>query len=266
MWIRAFFMRDLKEEISYRLNMVWQVGNLAFGVLGLLFLGRLVTGSGENPALSPYGGGYFLFAIVGVAVGDAMWAALRGFAGRVRYDQVVGTLDAMLSTPAPLWRIVLASGTFPLVKALLRLILYLGAGFALAAALPPGGVWLLALVLPLTFLGFAALGVASSALTLVFKRGEPVGILFGAVSFLVGGTLYPVASLPVWVQEIAAWLPLTHAIEASRMALLGDAGLAAVTGELVWLAIFDVLAVIGAAAALRYAQAHLLKHGTSRQY
>ena len=53
MWLRAFFMRDLKEEISYRLNMVWQIGNLAFGVLGLLFLGRLVTGGGENPALSP---------------------------------------------------------------------------------------------------------------------------------------------------------------------------------------------------------------------
>lgn len=266
MWIRAFFMRDLKEELSYRLNMVWQVGNLAFGVLGLLFLGRLVAGGGANPALSPYGGSYFLFAIVGVAVGDAMWAALRGFAGRVRYDQVVGTLDAMLSTPAPLWRIVLASGTFPLVKALVRLILYLGAGFGLAAAVPPGGSWLLALVLPLTFLGFAALGVASSALTLVFKRGEPVGILFGAVSFLVGGTLYPVASLPAWVQEVAAWLPLTHAIEASRMALLGGAAVGDLLGELAWLLSFDVLAIIGAAAALRYAQAHLLKHGTSRQY
>ena len=200
MWIRAFFLRDLKEEISYRLNMLWQIGNLAFGILGLLFLGRMVAVGGDNPALEVYGGGYFLFAVVGVAVGDAMWAALRGFAGRVRYDQVVGTLDAMLSTPAPLGRIVIASGTFPLFKALLRLVLYLGAGFVLAGFVPTVGVWLLALVLPLTFLGFAALGVASSALTLVFKRGEPVGILFGAVSFLVGGTLYPVSSLPAWVR------------------------------------------------------------------
>ncbi|MFH1530102.1 MAG: ABC transporter permease [Pseudomonadota bacterium] len=266
MWIRAFLVRDLKEELSYRLNIVWQVGNLAFGILGLLFLGRLVAVGGVNPALAPYGGEYFLFAVVGVGVGDAMWAALRGFAGRVRYDQMVGTLDAMLSTPAPLALIVLASGTFPLCKALLRLILYLGAGFLLAATKPPGGIWLLALVLPLTFLGFAALGVASSALTLVFKRGEPVGILFGAVSFLVGGTLYPVASLPHWVQMVAGWLPLTHAIEASRMALLGGAGLSAVGGELLWLLVFDVLAIIGAAGALRYAQAHLLKYGTSRQY
>ena len=266
MWIRAFFMRDLKEEVSYRLNMVWQVGNLVFGVLGLLFLGRLIGGGGVNPALAPYGGEYFLFAVVGVAVGDAMWAALRGFAGRVRYDQVVGTLDAMLSTPAPLGAIVLASGTFPLVKALLRLALYLGGGFALAATVPPSGAWLLALILPLTFLGFAALGVASSALTLVFKRGEPIGILFGAVSFLVGGTLYPVASLPDYVQVIAAWLPLTHAIEASRMALLAGAGVADVGGELVWLLVFDLVAIVGAVGALRYAQAHLLKHGTSRQY
>jgi len=259
-------MRDLKEEISYRLNMIWQVGNLLFGVLGLLFLGRLVSGGGPNPTLAPYGGGYFLFAVVGVAVGDAMWAALRGFAGRVRYDQVVGTLDAMLSTPAPLWRVVLASGTFPLAKALLRLLIYLVAGFALEATVPPAGAWLLAMVLPLTFAGFAALGVASSALTLVFKRGEPVGVLFGAVSFLVGGTLYPVASLPGPVQELAALLPLTHAIEASRIALLGGAGAGEIGVELVWLLVFDAVAIVGAVVSLRYAQAHLLRHGTSRQY
>ncbi len=266
MWITAFFMRDVKEEISYRLNMVWQVGNLIFGVLGLLFLGRLVGAGGVNPALEPYGGDYFLFAVVGVAVGDAMWAALRGFAGRVRYDQMVGTLDAMLTTPAPLRWIVLGSGAFPLVKALLRLAIYLVAGFALAATPPPGSAWLLALVLPLTFLGFAALGVASSALTLVFKRGEPVGILFGAVSFLVGGTLYPVSSLPGWVQEIAAALPLTHAIEASRKALLGGASFGGIRGELIYLVLFDLAALIGAALALRFAQGHLLRYGTSRQY
>ena len=266
MWLRAFFMRDFKQEISYRLNMFWQVGNLAFGVLGLLFLGRMVSGGGVNPALDSYGGGYFLFAVVGVAVGDAMWAALRGFAGRVRYDQMVGTLDAMLSTPVSFTAIVVASGTFPLAKALLRLVLYLIAGFVLEATLPPAGAWLLALILPLTFVGFAALGVASSALTLVFKRGEPIGILFGAVSFLVAGTLYPVSSLPVWIQEVAALLPLTHAIEASRMVLLGGSCFLDIGRELLWLMAFDVLAIIGAGAALRYAQAHLLRYGTSRQY
>ncbi|MBM4371399.1 MAG: ABC transporter permease, partial [Deltaproteobacteria bacterium] len=224
MWLRAFLRRDLREELSYRLYAVMQGASMVFGVLGLLFLGRMV-GRGTVPALDPWGGEYFLFAVTGVAVGDAMWVALSGFAARVRYDQMVGTLDAMLATPAPLGRLVLGSGAYPLCKALLRLMLYLVLGYAFSGTSPDEGALLLLLILPLTFLGFGALGVVSAALTLVVKRGEPVGA-FAAVSFLVAGTLYPVETLPGWCQAVASVLPLTHAIDATRAALLSGASLA----------------------------------------
>jgi lipooligosaccharide transport system permease protein len=38
---------------------------------------------------------------------------------------------------------------------------------------------------------------------------------------LLGGVFYPPSALPAWLADIAAWLPLTHAIELARPLVLG---------------------------------------------
>ena len=80
-----------------------------------------------------------------------------------------------------------------------------------------------ALLVALAILTFSALGVLSPSFILVFKRGSPIAWLFGALSWLLGGLLYPVAVLPDWLRALSALLPVPHAIEGMRAALLGAA-------------------------------------------
>jgi ABC-2 type transport system permease protein len=45
-----------------------------------------------------------------------------------------------------------------------------------------------------------------------------------AIFFLLGGVVFPIHILPVWVQDIAYAVPVTYWIEAMRRSVIGDAG------------------------------------------
>jgi len=236
--IGAFLRRDLATAMSYRLDFVWQVGALFYQAVLLFFLGRLL---GEQVAVDgAFGAGYFLFALVGVAVADGMRAALRSFAQAMRIEQVVGTLEAMAATPVSLPRLILLSGCYPLLYGWLRTMLLLIAAWLIGPQIALASLLTAIPLVLLAYASFAALGVASAAMVVVLKQGEPVAAVLSALSFLFGGTLYPVSALPESVQWLSAALPVTYAIDGCRAVLLGGASLAAVWPSLLALVLFGV--------------------------
>jgi ABC-2 type transport system permease protein len=261
MIFRAFLRKDWAQQASYRLDLVWHLGGLAFFSLLLFFLSGALPGFGGGTALP----GYFAFAIVGYALADALWACLKAFSGAIRHEQVVGTLEAMMATATPLWQLLLAAGVYPLCYALVRLALMLG----LAAALGAGfGLGQIALVLPLLLLSllvFAALGLLSATMMLIFKQGDPVAAVIGAVSFLCSGTIYPVSALPDWLVPVSRILPLTYAIDGARAVLLDGGSVGALVAPMVVLTGFLVGTSVLAALSIRLAHKVVLTNGV-RQY
>jgi ABC-2 type transport system permease protein len=217
-----------------------------------------------NPQLAPWGGNYFLFSAVGLAMGDAMWSCMKGCTGRIRYDQMVGTLENLLAGGLSVGRLLVASAIFPMLNAIVRSSLYLAAAFVISGGLPPAAR--LPAFLPLYFLGvtgFGLLGLASAALTLIFKRGEPLSALFGAVSLLLAGTVYPLSALPPRLADLSAWLPLTRCIEAARKTLLlGDPA----SSELWYLAMFNLVALALMIPTVWLAEHFLERWGGARGY
>ncbi len=261
MILRAFLRRDLAYEMSYRLDFVWHVGSLLFFGLLLFFLSSALPGFTAGLSVD----GYFAFAIVGYAMADSMWACLKSFSGAIRRDQIVGTLEAMMSTSTPLWKLVLGAGGYSVFYALARMVLMLG----MASAMGAGFHWQQAIaalpVMALSILVFGCLGVFSASMILIVKQGDPVAAIIGALSFLFSGTLYPVEALPDGLEWIARLLPLTYCIDAVRGILLNNASLADVTGEIVALSVSLVLCGILAAASIRIADRVVRVNGI-RQY
>ena len=68
-----------------------------------------------------------------------------------------------------------------------------------------------------------ALGLIAASVTLVVKRGEPISASVHVITGLLAGVLYPVTVLPLWLQTIADWVPLTHALALLRSAILPQA-------------------------------------------
>lgn len=219
----AFLRRDLAIEASYRVSFALQAASVFLSIAAYYFLARFI-GQVGIPGLAPYGGDYFAFVLLGVALHDYLSTSLDAFSRSIREAQLAGTLEALLSTQTSLPTIILSSAAYPFLWTSASVLLYLALGAGLFGVSLAGGNWLgAALILALAILTFSALGILSASFILVFKRGSPIAWLLGALSWLLGGVLYPVAVLPDWLRALSALLPITHAIEGMRAALLAAA-------------------------------------------
>ena len=110
------------------------------------------------------------------------------------------------------------------------------------------------------------MGLGFAALTVVFKRTEPVIQLFNSASALLGGVLFPVEVLPSALQVISKALPLTAALDGVRSAFLMGAGWAELLPSILILGGFLVVLVPASILLFRWALRRAMRDGTLTQY
>jgi ABC-2 type transport system permease protein len=117
-------------------------------------------------------------------------------------------------------------------------------------------------VFVLSLMAFSSVGVLSASFTLMFKRGDPLLWLFGSASWLLGGVLYPTDSLPLPLQWVATLLPITHAADGMRAAILGGGSTRMLLGNLGALAGFALIGVPASIFMFTLAVDHAKRAGT----
>jgi len=239
--VSAFFIRDFLEEMSYPLAFVMRWGGILVNLATIYFLGKLVSGA-VLPQLVPYGGSYFPFVLLGLALAGFQGVALTAISNNVLNGMNTGTLEAMLVTPTSLSTIVFASTLYQFSVALLEILLYLGFGFMFfGMSLSQANLPATAVLLVLALLSHLPIGILSAGFILIFKRGDPVTLILGHVSALLGGVYFPLQVLPQWVQNVAQFLPFTHALEGLRQAVLNGKGLGELGTQVAILGAFAVV-------------------------
>jgi ABC-2 type transport system permease protein len=221
--LSLLFRRDFAVARSYRAAFVIEVFQALFGSAGFYFLSRFV----ESPKLQkslPPGANYFSFALVGIAFFDYLSIALSTFDASLQEARQNGTLENLLVTQTSLPVILAGSSLYPFALMSLRTAIYIGwgavlFGFPLQGANWPGAL----LVLGASVLAFSGLGILSASYLLIFKRGNPVNWAILGLSSVLGGMLYPISVLPVWLQHVARLIPVTYSLEGMRAAILGHA-------------------------------------------
>lgn len=240
--INAFFVRDLLTELSYRVSFLLNFTSVFFSTFTFFFLSRLLGQGDGVEGLEQYGGDYFSFAIIGTALSSYFSVSLGAFARALRTAQTTGTLEAMMMTPAPVPLMVLGSAVWSYVFTTFRVCLYLVLGVLLGMRLHPDPNLVGALViLVLSLIAFASIGIVAASIIVVIKRGNPVTTLLGSISTLVGGILYPVETMPSYLQTLSKFLPITYSARAMRDALLSGASWQALSGELLILLGFCIV-------------------------
>jgi len=237
----AFFRRDFAIQSSYSSAFVLQLAETLFAVASFYFLARFV----ESPQLDrslPSGHSYFAFVLVGIAFFDYMGISINAFDESILQARQNGTLEALLVTDTSLSAILAGAAVYPFVLMSLRTLVYLAWGVALFGFSVGTANWAgAAIVLAVSILAFAGLGILSASYLLIFKRGNPAKWILLGVSGVVGGLMYPVAALPQWMQTVARIVPLTYSLEGLRAALLDGAGLGELWPAIRALAIFAVI-------------------------
>jgi ABC-2 type transport system permease protein len=228
----AFLRRDLLVAWSYRVGFFSDVASLVAQMLVFLFIGKLI-----DPGVLPtYGGShpsYIEFVTLGLVVNMFVGVALSRMSDALRAEQMIGTLEALMTTPTAAGTVQLGSAAFDLVYMPLRTGVFLAFMWLVVGLdLEPSGI-LPALAVLLSFIPFVwGLGITTAAAILTFRRGQGILNLGTVLAGLASGAFFPLSVLPGWLATIAEYNPLAIAIDATRDALLGGTGWSGVGGDL----------------------------------
>ncbi len=216
----AFIRRDYTIESSYKFAFVLQFISAVSPVLSFFFISKLVSGQPNGP-LAKYGGEYFPFVVIGLAFSQYFMTALRTFAGTIRRGQMAGCLEAMLSTKTRPATVILMSSLYSFFMKSTHIFVILLISWALLGVdFGQANFFSACIVLVLSIVSFSSLGIFSAAFITVLKKGDPIEWILGTLGSLLGGAMFPVELLPSWLRPVSAILPITHALDAMRLAML----------------------------------------------
>ncbi len=262
----AYLKRDYLLASASRLAFIWQVASVVFAAPTLYFLGRLIQ-PGASPHLAAFGGDYFAFVILGVAMLGFLSAGMGATAAAVRHEQLVGTLETVLTTPTPLPTLGMGASLWAVLTAAGQAVLYLLLGVRVFGMDVTGANLMSVLLLVvLASAAYASLGIFSAAFVLFFKYPDPLTTVFSAVSAFLAGVFYPTTVLPPALQQIAQLLPLTHAVRGLRLAVLQGYGPSALWREVLFLTLFIAVAIPLAVVAFKVALVQAKRSGTLGAY
>ena len=241
MKIIAFIKKDLIDTISYRFQIFLRFGNVIISLFVFYFLGKTFSGV-MSPYLENYGGDYFAYVLIGLSVSSFVSVGLETLASEIRAAQVEGTLEALLSTPTSIYTVLLGNSIWSFLEAFGGTVFLLTIG-VIFLGLHISAMQILAalLVLVLTLAAFLAVGMLSASFIMIFKQGNPIGMIFGTSSYFLGGIIFPVEVLPKPFQYMADFLPITYAVKALRELLLAQMQFGAITPLLFKLILFIAL-------------------------
>jgi ABC-2 type transport system permease protein len=264
--IWAFLIRDYHVETSYRLSFLFTISGVVVRALVFFFLSEFIE-TATGGLLGEYGGDYFSFVIVGIALGGYFSTGLTSFASALRQSQMTGTLEAMVLTPTPVSWLIIGAASWSYVYTTFRVLIYLVVGaLFLGLDLSRANYMAALVVLGLSIVAFASLGILAASVIMVIKRGNPITAVFGNLSNLIGGVYYPVTILPAWLQAIAYLLPITYSLRAMRSALLAGAGWQELSSDMMALGLFCLILLPLALFTFRYAVDRARAEGTLAHY
>ena len=256
----AFLRRDWQYETTYRGMMVLQLLGIIGSLIIFFSIGKLVGGGSES--LRPYGGEYFPFALVGLAVSDYFNTGLRSFSNRLRLAQTTGTLEAMFTVARSPRLVLILSGTWDFLVATVRLTLGVGIALAFLGVRFEADILAAAVIGALSLVTFAALGLFAAALILIIKRGDAVAALGNIFATVFAGALFPISLLPDWLRWVAYILPLHYSLDGLRRSLLVNEGLSEMGVNLVALSVSAAILLPAGIIGLGLAAAFVRRDGS----
>ncbi len=220
--IAAYVRRDFAVARSYRVGIALQMIAAVAALFVIFRVSRVV-----EPATFAHAAGirtsYFAFVVLGLMVMRIVQAAISSAPTRLRSEQSIGTLEAVLSMPTPASVTLLSATAYDILSALFQAILLLViAVLAFGLGLHGGPAELAVVVLTLAGLiaTISAVGVVLAAATLMFKQLPSVATMLGSLLAILSGVWFPVHLLPAGLVALAKLSPVYWALQASREALL----------------------------------------------
>lgn len=262
----AFIKKEFLIETSYRFAFLWQIFSILFSILIFYFISRLFGNNASN-LLQNYGGDYFSFVLIGLAFSNFLGVGLGSFSGNIRSEQVTGTIESLFLTPVKSSAIVLGLSAWNFCYAVIQVLIYFIFGVVLFGInFNYANLGTSFLIFILTLVSLSSIGIISAGFITIFKRGDPVAWIIGSLFDLLGGVFFPVSLLPQSLQNLSSILPITHSLNAMRLALLQGYTFKMLLPDILFLLVFSIIAFPLSLAFFNYAVKRSKIDGSLSQY
>jgi ABC-2 type transport system permease protein len=238
--LAAITRRDWCTAKRYQFRQLLQLLDFVYAAILAFYVGQLFETVPEE--LAQFGGSYFDFAMVGLAVMSVAGLGIGAFNETITREQTLGTLEVLLVTPTPVPVLLAGSLVLPLGFTFLDVALYIGIGIGVFGnGLTVSGVVLAFPLFVFTLASFCAFGIVGASIAVLAKRGDPVSGVLVQVTSVLSGALFPVSVFPPVLELLARCFPAYYGINGLREALLGGAGWTEVAPDLAVLIGFVVI-------------------------
>ncbi len=247
------YLVEVKVLTWRNLVKVWRtpqllVGSIIQPLIFLVLFSQIFRSLADTPNF-PEGVTYISYLLPGILVTTTASSGTQAAIGMAN-DLSTGIMDRFRSLPMHTSSVPLARSIYDVVRCLIQAVLMIALGYAVFDYRPNEGLLgtLGAVGIVLLF-GFAMswlfIGIGTT-----FRNAEAaqtIGFLFVFPLMFASSAYTPIASLPGWLQTIAKWNPMTHAIDAARGLALGGSTIGVdTTNEVMWtMATGGLLVAIG---------------------
>ncbi len=219
----VFFKKDYFIESSYKMAFLLGILSAFFPILRMFFVGKMITGETSQASLE--GVDYFSFIVTGLVFSGYFQFALGIFSSSIRRAQTSGCLEAILSSQTSPKEMVVFSSIFGFVSSTLNVVMMIVWSMLLGFDLSMINILSFTVVFFLSVILFIGIGILSASSIIIFKQGNPLEFVFGTLSSLFGGVIFPVTLLPDWLQKFSNFIPLKYVLDAIRLTLLKNSSL-----------------------------------------
>ncbi|MFN2526157.1 MAG: ABC transporter permease [Actinomycetota bacterium] len=166
--------------------------------------------------------GTLLYAALGAGLMGIWSSVLFGSGGAIQWQRWQGTLELLVTAPAPFLLVLLplslatsSIGIYSLTATLFWGVVFFGIPFDLVHP------WLFALAVPTTVISLGLLGLVLASTFVLYRHANALSNLLEYPIWLITGLLVPVSLLPGWVEPLSWLLAPTWGAKAIQTAALG---------------------------------------------
>ncbi|MBM7493889.1 ABC transporter permease [Micromonospora luteifusca] len=207
----AYVRIDLVEERMFPATTILRYAAVVFPVLLYFFQGTFLNATDA-----------FAFMLIGASVTAGFQDALTALTNRLQFAQERGTLETYLVEPVPWALIPIAMNIWRSVTGTVMAAFMIAFGSLLGAQIEWRSIPLALLVFLVGIAACNAIGTLAASFIILFKRGEPVIMLYSLAAGVLGGTLFPISVLPEWIRWVSYLVPHSYVISAERQLLMAD--------------------------------------------
>lgn len=146
-----------------------------------------------------------------------------------------GILKRLLATPMRPIDFVIAQVNTRLLVALVQTAILITVGVVLYHSHVYGAWWLIGLIALLGGIMFLGLGFTISGLANTVESVPAIANLVVFPMLFLGGTFFPLDSMPTWLQHIVTYMPLQYLTHSLREVMANGAGIGAIAHDLYWM-------------------------------